>query len=312
MQNWPNFHITERKYAAQSVQLYLEKTSMQISRTLLFLAAICSVFAPLARAQETASSLQQLMKDVAYNELQDRESDSFWTYQIQQKIGSQSFVKHQVETKDGPIFRVLEQGGKPLTDEAERKEESRLNNLLNNPGALSKNREDHLQDEERLQRMVKLMPDAFLFEADGAPSGDLLTINFKPNPDFKPPTYEARVFHGMAGTIVVNQRLKRFVAMQGQVISRVDFGYGLLGYVEKGGEFQIHRRQVSLTRWKTDLVDVHVAGRVILFKSVSKDHHEARSQFKPVPTSISLEEAKQLLEQAVTQNEASLHAALKF
>jgi hypothetical protein len=221
-------------------------------------------------------------------------------------------VKHQVETEQGPIFRILEQGGKPLTDEAEQKEEARLSHLLNNPSALSKNREDHLQDEERMQRMVKLMPEAFIFEQNGEPSGDLVTLNFKPNPDFKPPTYEARVFHGMAGTIVVNQRLKRFVAMQGHLICRVDFGYGLLGYVEKGGEFQVHREQVSPTRWKTDLVDVHVAGRVIMFKSVSKDHHEARSQFQPVPTTISLDEVKRLLDQAAAQNEASLHAAIKF
>lgn len=285
---------------------------MRLSRILLFLAAICLVFAPLGRAQATPPSLEQLMKDVAYNELHDREKDSFWSYQIQQTIGSQSLVKHQVETEDGPIFRVLERGGKPLTDEAERKEEARLNALLNDPNALSKNREDHLQDEERMHRMIQFMPEGFLFEAAGPPSGDLLTIDFKPNPNFKPPTYEARVFHGMAGTIVVNQRLKRFVSMHGHLISRIDFGYGLLGYVEKGGEFQIHREQVSPTRWKTDLVDVHVAGRVILFKSVSKDHHEARSDFQPVPTSISLNEAKQLLDQAALQNNASLHAALKF
>jgi hypothetical protein len=249
------------------------------------------------------------MKDVAYNELQDRERDSFWTYRVQQKIGPQSFVKHQVETQHGPIFRVLEQGGKPLTDEEERREEERLNSLLNNPSALSKNRDDHLQDEARLQRLVKLMPDAFLFEPDGQVSGDLITFNFKPNPAFKPPTYEARVFHGMAGTIVINQRLKRFVAMHGTIVNRIDFGYGLLGYVDKGGQFEIHREQVSATRWKTDLVDVHVSGHVILFKSVSKDHHEARSGFQPVPADISLNDAKRLLDQAALRNEASLSVA---
>jgi hypothetical protein len=160
-----------------------------------------------------------------------------------------------------------------------------------------------------MQRLIKLMPEAFLFEQDGRPSGDLVTLNFKPNPAFKPPTYEARVFHGMAGTIVVNQRLKRFVEMRGHLISRVDFGYGLLGYVEKGGEFEIHREQVSDNHWKTDLVNVHVAGRVILFKTVSKDHYEARSQFQSVPTSISLDEAKHLLDQAASRSEATLHIA---
>lgn len=281
---------------------------MRISPSSAIFAVCCLLFATVGRAQTPGlQPIAQLIKDVAYNELQDRERDSYWAYRIQQKIGPQSFVKHQVETEQGPIFRILEEGGKPLTDEEERREEARLNSLLNSPSALSKNRQDHLQDEARVQRLVQLMPGAFLFEPDGKVSGDLITVNFKPNPEFKPPTYEARVFHGMAGTIVVNQRLKRFVEMRGHLISRIDFGYGLLGSVEKGGEFEIHREQVSESHWKTDLVDVHVSGHVILFKTVSKDHHEARSQFQPVPTTISLDEAKHLLDQAASQSEASLH-----
>jgi hypothetical protein len=286
---------------------------MRISQAVVFLVA-CSVAAvPLGHAQATTlSPAQQLIKDVAYNELQDRECDSFWTYQVEQKIGPTSYIKHQVETEHGPIFRILVEDGKPLTGQEENKEEQRLNTLLNNPGALEKNLEYHLQDEERVQRLIKLMPEAFLFDPDGPPSGDMITFRFRPNPDFKPPTYEARVFHGMAGTIEVNQRLKRFVAMHGTVITRIDFGYGLLGYVDKGGQFALHREQVSETRWKTDLVDVHVSGHVILFKSVSKDHHEERTEFQPVPKSISLNEARRLLDQSAAQNEADLHLGSKF
>jgi hypothetical protein len=63
-----------------------------------------------------------------------------------------------------------------------------------------------------------------LYEQMGPPSGDIVTLRFKPNPAFDPPSYEARVFHGMAGTIQINQRLRRFVAMHGTVIERIDFG----------------------------------------------------------------------------------------
>jgi hypothetical protein len=258
-----------------------------------------------------AEPTRKLINDVAYNELQDRERDSFWSYDVDQKIGQNSFAKRQVETKEGPIFRILAENGKPLTDAENKKDQERLQHLVDNPSALMKNREDHEQDEERLQRLVKLMPDAFLYEPDGPPSGDLVIFRFQPNPAFNPPTYEARIFHGMAGTIEINRRLKRFVAMHGTVIDRIDFGFGLLGYVDKGGRFEIHREQVNASHWKTDLVDVHVAGRVILFKSVSKDHHEVRSDFQPVPTDISVSEAKRLLDQAASQNDAELHLSLK-
>ena len=280
---------------------------IRITRIPMLLSIGCLLFARMCVAQASPDEARQLVKDVAYNELQDREHDSFWTYHIEQKIGTDSYVKHQVETKDGPIFVVLAQDGKPLTSDAESKEQARLDGLLNSPRALAKNREDHEQDEQRMHRLVALMPQAFLFEQSGPPSGDLITFRFRPDPAFKPPTYEARVFHGMAGTIEINQRLKRFVAMHGTVIDRIDFGYGLLGYVNKGGRFDIHRQQVSAKHWKTDLVDVHVSGRVILFKTVSKDHHEERSDFHPVPVDISLTDAKHLLDQAALQSVAEFH-----
>lgn len=282
---------------------------MRFSRTIVFLAAYCVLLVPAGRAELSVPSPQQLIKDVVYNELQDRECDSFWAYDIAQKIGPESYEKRQVETNQGPIFRIIAENGRPLMDDESRKEQARLDHLLNNPAALAKNLNEHLRDEERLQRLIRLLPDAFLFEQDGPPSGDIVTFRFKPNPAFDPPTYEARVFHGMAGTIEINQRLKRFVAMRGTVIDRIDFGYGLLGYVDKGGEFQIHREQVSATRWKTDLVDVHVSGRVMLFKSVSKDQREVRSDFQSVPTDISLNDAKRLLDEAASPDEAGLHGS---
>ncbi len=300
-----DFYKPSGKDIGQSQHLRLEEMMMRLSRTIVFLAACGLLLVPASHAQTTPDT-KQLIKDVAYNEMRDRQRDSFWSYDIEQKIGQNTFIKRQVETKEGPLFRVLEENGKPLTDAESRREQERLNHLISNPGALARNREDHQQDEDRLQRLIKLMPEAFLYEQEGPASGDIITFRFHPNPAFTPPTYEARVFHGMAGTIEINQRLKRFVAMHGTVIDRIDFGFGLLGYVDKGGEFQIHRQQVSATRWKTDLVDVHVSGRVILFKSVSKDHHEVRSGFQAVPTDISLNDAKHFLDQAASQNEAEL------
>ena len=306
-----DFYIAQKKSIAKSQHLRLEEMMMRFCRTIVFLTACSASIAPLCHAQASAPSPQQLIKDVAYNEERDRQRDSFWAYDIDQKIGQTSYTKRQVETGQGPIFRILGENGKPLTDEENRREQTRLQHLLNSPSALARNREDHEQDEQRMQRLIKLMPDAFLYEQSGPPSGDMVTLNFKPNPAFNPPTYEARIFHGMAGTIEINQRLKCLVAMHGTVIARIDFGYGLLGYVDKGGRFELHREQVSSTRWKTDLVDVHVSGRVVFFKSVSKDHHEVRSDFEAVPTNISLNDAKRMLDQAESQNEADLQGDAK-
>jgi hypothetical protein len=130
-------------------------------------------------------------------------------------------------------------------------------------------------------------------------------LTFRPNPSFNPPSFEARVFHGLAGTILVSTTQKRLMEVKGSLIERVDFGYGLLGHVEQGGTFEIHREPVSTTHWKTSLVDVHIQGKVILFKTVSKDQHEVRSGFKAVPLDVSLQQAKTLLDEAAVGSQTS-------
>ena len=255
---------------------------------------LCSM----AQDRMPSQPAQKLVADVIYNELQDRERDSFWEYRSARVSGQQNVIREQVETADGPIFRVLEDHGSPLDAAERRKEEERLRELVERPGAMARVRQEHEQDEERLKKVMEMLPEAFLFEYDGPSEGDSVRIRFRPDPAFTPPSYEARVVHALGGTITVNQRLKRMIDMDGQMMERVDFGYGILGHIEKGGTFEIHREQVSDVHWKTDLVEVHIQGKVLLFKNVTKDQRESRSDFRPVPHDITLAGARELLDDA--------------
>jgi hypothetical protein len=58
---------------------------------------------------------------------------------------------------------------------------------------------------------------------------------------------------------------------------------------------------VSATHWKTDLIETHVKGKVLLVKSLSKDQRETRSDFRPVPGDTTLAQAKEMLNQAIDQ-----------
>jgi len=254
----------------------------------------------LAQAQNRTpvQSAQQLAADVVYNELQDSERDSFWQYRSIRVSGSQDVVREQVETAQGPIFRVIADHGRPLDEDERRSEEQRLNELVNKPDAMARVEQEHLKDEERMRRVIAMLPQAFLYEYAGPSEDDEVHLTFRPNPAFTPSSYDGRIVHALSGTLVVNRRLKRLVAMRGQLMDRVDFGYGLLGYVEKGGTFAIQREQVSATRWKASLIEVHVQGRVLLFRNVGKDQMEVRTDFRPVPHDISLTSAKERLDQA--------------
>lgn len=255
-----------------------------------------------AEATVATESAQDLVRDVIYNELQDRSIDSFWEYRVERRTGTTNLTAEQIETKMGPIHRLLSREGRPLTSVEEREENARLDQLLQSSSDQARVQQKYQQDEQRLERLMALMPNAFHYEYAGEETGSTVKLRFTPDTSFKPPTYEGRVFHALAGTITVNRRQKRMMHMQGEITDRVDFGWGLLGHIEKGGTFEIERQPVSAMHWKTSLVDVHIDGKVALFKTVAQDQHEVRSRFKPVPVDISLAQARAILDRVAAQS----------
>ena len=252
---------------------------------------------PSLQAQSPAQSAHDLVKDVVYNELQERRQISLWQYRVEKRVASQNTLEQEVETRSGPVYRVLVRQGKPLDSAGQKKETERLNSLLRNPAEQARMKQDHEAEEGRLQRLIAAMPDAFVYSYDGMDGGNL-RLSFRPNPAYNPQTYEARVYHALSGKIWIQPQWKRLVKLDAHIVNQIDFGYGLFGRIEKGGSFQIEREQVSKTRWKTSLLDVHVSGRIVFLKSINKDQHDLRSNFQPVPSDLDVQGAIAILDAA--------------
>ena len=247
------------------------------------------------RAQSPDESAHDLIKDVVYNELQERHQISLWQYRVDKRVVAQTSMAHQVETRSGLVNRVLTRQGKPLDAAAQKKEFDRLNSLLRNPQEQARMKQDYEAEEQRVQRLIGALPDAFLCTYAGTEDGNI-RLSFRPNPAYNPQTYEGRVFHALAGVLLVNPRLKRLVKIDGHLESEIDFGYGFLGKIEKGGTFLIGRQQVAENRWKTYMVNVHLSGRIVFFKAIAKDQSETRSNFQQVSSDMSVQDAVTMLE----------------
>lgn len=251
-------------------------------------------------ARRATESAHHLMKDVIYNEMRDWKDGSYWEYRSHVVTSSKNVLREQIDTSDGPVYRVLARNGQPLEGQQIAEEKARLIGLIQNPGKMQKVEQEHEADEARLGKVMALLPKAYLFHYVGATTGDHVVLAFAPNPEFVPSGYVDRIMCGLSGQIVVNQRLKRLVSMDGRIAQKISFGFGILGYVDPGGTFEIHRRQVSANHWKTDLVEVNVHGRVLLFSNVSKQQRERRWAFTPVPHNITLAQARSDLKQAAS------------
>ena len=77
------------------------------------------------------------------------------------------------------------------------------------------------------QPLFKMLPDAFVFNYVGD-DRDLVKLSLRPNPNFHPPSMEARVFHDMEGEMWVDCKQERLAAFSGHLTRDVKFGLALL------------------------------------------------------------------------------------
>src|SRR6202044_3845454 len=132
---------------------------------------LCAV--PALRAQNPAESPHDLVKDVVYNELQERRQVSLWQYREEKRVAAQTTIQQEVETRSGIVLRVLARQGRPLDPAAQKRETERLNNLARNTSEQARMKQDTQTEEQRLQRLVAAMPEAFIYSYDGMAGGNL-------------------------------------------------------------------------------------------------------------------------------------------
>ena len=239
------------------------------------------------------STAGELVVAVVGNEISDRERLQKWLCMIEKRTGKQTLTELQVETKEGPLYRLLAIDGTALSRDQRQKDDARIGRLMQDPRQLQKLKQAQDEDEIKLEKLISLLPEAFLYDYDGT-EDNLLRVKFRPNPDYSPPTYEARVIHSLAGTILIDPEQKRLAKVTGQLMNRVEFGYGLLGRVDSG-TVELGRVPVGPQQWKTAFINIHFTGRLAIFKTISKEQYERRSDFRAVSNNLSLSDAKDLL-----------------
>ena len=141
-----------------------------------------------------------------------------------------------------------------------------------------------------------MLPDGFLYEYQGE-EGRNVRLTFRPNPKFRPPTREAKVFHAMQGTMLVDAQERRLVELRGELMRDIVFGWGIFGRLYAGGTFNVQQREVAHGHWEATLIDVHIRGKALFFKTIGEQQHEARSDFRQVSGTITFEQAAATLKE---------------
>ena len=261
-----------------------------------FLIAILCLLLSFGHAQSAPTmSADELARAVVNNELKISDaSQSRWTYVAEKEEAGKKQTKRVIETAYGSLERVIAVNGTPLTPQQQQGETDRVARLAKNPGELKKLEQAKRKDADQCRAFFKMIPETFTF-AYGGQSGELVRLTFKPNPHYEPPTREGRVLHHMAGELWVHPQQLRLGAMYGTLLDDVKFGGGILGHLNKGGQFVVKRAEIAGGRWEMTELLVNMTGKALCFKSIAVQQKEERSDFQQVPDETTLADAAILL-----------------
>ena len=257
----------------------------------------------------------QLVRRAVQNEITaDNDSSMHFLFRGTKTTPKGSTTRIYVETKEAIAGLVVAYNGKALTPEQRQEEEARVGRFIGNPEELKKKREQEHENEDRTERIVRAMPDAFLFEYAGEEKGSegigragnpLVKLKFRPNPNYHPPSRIEEVLTGMEGYLLVDATHYRIASIDGTLFREVGFGWGILGHLDRGGRFVVHQQEVGNNFWEVSEMNLSFTGRILLIKSFSIVSTEIFSGFKRVSPDLTFAQGLELLKKEESAATAS-------
>jgi hypothetical protein len=261
----------------------------------------------------------EFVRRTVWNEVKASQDDSVHHMFLSRKeTGHGSQTKLYCETKDAMAGIAVAYDDKPLTRDQQLAEEARLDQLMKDPEELKKKREREKEDAERVGRIVRAMPDAFLFDYDGTEAGtagvgkagdELVRLKFRPNPKYDPPTRTEQVLEGMQGYMLIDGGKSRIAKIDGTLFKDVGFGWGILGHLDKGGHFLVEQGDVGDGWWDIKKMSLTFTGKILFFKRIDIKSTEVLSEFRPVPHGLSFAQGVDLLKKQEATVANNGHAA---
>lgn len=268
------------------------------------LAALAIAGATAVASQAPSISPADLVRQTVENEQKQSSDGPKFLFCDTKETPHGSSTKLMVETRDAMAGMLIAINGKPLGPGMRQAELGRLNNLAQDPEALRRKRKQEKDDEARVNRIVKALPDAFIYEPDGTemglpgmgkPGNELVRLKFRPNPKYDPPTRTEQVLTGMQGYVLIDANKNRIAKIDGTLFKDVGFGWGILGHLDRGGHFLVEQTDLGNGRWEISHMSLDFTGKILLFKSLNIKSNEIYSDFRPAPPDLTFAQGVELL-----------------
>jgi hypothetical protein len=245
---------------------------------------------------------RSLIVDAAANELIAlHHKDSYLRYRMETVNEKGIQVRDVIESKDGTVARLILKDGKPLTEEQDKGERQRLNDILASPAAYAKHVKNGESEKKTADTLVPLMADAMINtytpgqpqsgKNGGAPE---IVLDYKPNPKWVPPSTEAQALTGLQGRVWIDAKTHYVVRMEGTIFRGVNFGWGMLAHIYPGGKLVMDQTNVGGNRWIFTDFSMQLSVRALMVKTLNIHSTAKASGFQTLEP-MSYEDAIHLL-----------------
>ena len=237
-----------------------------------------SISAPLHAENSDPTALAAVKMAVAAELNASRTDKTPWEYRDHDTQSGKDAVYRVIETPHGDLRRMLELNGSPVTGSAAERELTRLQTFVNSPEQQAHERKAAEADGAQAREFLGMLPQAFVWTVvTETPAA--ITLKFHPNPDFSPPDTQSRVLGVMAGQMIIARGSNRIQSLRGTLTDDVKFGLGIFGKIDKGGTFNVERRELSPGKWQITETHVHIGGHALLFKTIGQQEDEVKTDW---------------------------------
>jgi len=102
---------------------------------------------------------------------------------------------------------------------------------------------------------------------------------------------------GMKGTVLIDKGAERIAKINGTLFRDVTFGWGILGHLDRGGNFLVEQADVGDGAWEITHIQLNFTGKIMMVKSLTIKSDESLSDFQRVPNDTTFAKAVDLLKQ---------------
>jgi hypothetical protein len=211
-------------------------------------------------------------------------------------------TKEIAETRDGDVARLIAINDQPLSQTDEQREEARLDALLSDPGRQRHRMQREESDTGIVLKLLRMLPHAFTYEYAGSGqgsagpdhSGIVEKFRFHPNPAFRPPDLETQALTAMSGEIWIDAAQERVTRLEGHLQQDTNYGWGILGKLDKGGWIVLEQAEVGAEQWRIARFQIKMDLRILL-KTKIFDSVQEMTWYAPLPANLDYQQAIQML-----------------